>query len=56
VTGERRPMREMGTTCSLCAAPARFFMHKNGCDVYSCTECGLAFVHPVPMFVIARKR
>ena len=41
-------MQEMGTTCSLCAAPARFFMHKNGCDIYSCTGCGLAFVHPVP--------
>jgi SAM-dependent methyltransferase len=41
-------MREMGTTCSLCAAPARFFTHKNGFDIYSCTGCGLAFVHPVP--------
>jgi SAM-dependent methyltransferase len=41
-------MRETATTCSLCAAPARFFMHKNGCDIHSCTGCGLAFVHPVP--------
>ena len=41
-------MQETGTTCSVCAAPARFFTHKNGCDIYACTACGLAFVHPVP--------
>jgi SAM-dependent methyltransferase len=41
-------MQKTGTTCPLCASPAPFFMHKNGCDIFACTACGLAFVYPVP--------
>jgi 2-polyprenyl-3-methyl-5-hydroxy-6-metoxy-1,4-benzoquinol methylase len=37
-------------TCNICdSAVSSILVSKDGCDIYQCAECGLAFTHPQPV-------
>lgn len=39
----------MQATCNICASGvSTLLLTKDGCDIYQCAKCGLAFTHPQP--------